>query len=168
MRWHSLWAESAETSLSSVASCQELGQTAEVSSIVRGGQAAVEFPPTLQIIDKQWDPNCCEPSTHWNCACFMQSRAGKESSTETTNIWEMVRSGFACLSRTLPLQSQLGRGETLIPHGWRAPKPAQHVAESGTRSADSCGFVAANRLRTTQHHQRLCHFAGLLRDDWIP
>src|SRR5258707_11063803 len=77
---------------------------------VRGGQAAVELPPTRQIIDKQWDPRCCEPSTHWNCACFMQSRAGMESSAETTNIWEMVRSGFACLSRTLPLAISIGAG----------------------------------------------------------
>jgi hypothetical protein len=63
-----------------------------------------------QIIDKQWDPRCCEPSTHWNCACFMQSRAGMESSAATTNIWKMVRSGFACFSRTLPLAVSIGAG----------------------------------------------------------
>jgi hypothetical protein len=76
-------------------------------------QAAVEPPPTLQIIDKQWDPRCREPSTHWNCACFMPSRAGMGSSAETTNIWEMVRSGFACLSRTLPLAISIGAGRDI-------------------------------------------------------
>ena len=108
VRLHPSRAESAENSLSSVASCQKLAQTVEASSTVRGSQAAVELPPTLQIIDKQWDPRCCEPSTHWNCACFMQSRAGMESSAETTNIWEMVCSGITCLSRTLPLAISIG------------------------------------------------------------
>ena len=37
------------TQLSSVANSQELAQTVEASSTVRG----VELPPTLQIIDKQ-------------------------------------------------------------------------------------------------------------------
>jgi len=44
----------------------------------------------------------------------MRSRAGMDSSAETTNIREMVRSGFACLRRTLPPAISIGAGESLI------------------------------------------------------
>jgi hypothetical protein len=43
----------------------------------------------------------------------MHSRAGMESSAEPTNIWEMVRSGFACLSRTLPVAVSIGAGRDI-------------------------------------------------------
>jgi len=75
----------------------------------------------------------------------LQSRAGMESSAETKNIWEMVRSGFACLSGTLPLQSQLGRGETLILRAQIARKaeeiPVRHREGKGPSTTGRVVFL---------------------------
>ena len=121
-----LWAESAENSLSSGASCQELAQTVDASSTVRGGQTAVELPPTLQIIDKQRDPRCCEPSTHWNCACFMDSREGVDR-------MRVLRTSTRCGAPVLrlsvarcPVQSQMEPGETLTLRA-RVPWEAEEI-----------------------------------------
>src|SRR5260370_39787610 len=99
----------------------------------------------------------------------MQSRGGMESSAETTNIWEMVRSGFACPSRTLPLAISVGAGRDIDtssanraesrrdPHSTSERERTLHDWKSRLPAAfpDPCHLlVRASVLGETAKHRR--------------
>jgi len=72
------------------------------------------------------DPRCCEPSTHWNCACFMDSREGVDR-------MRVLRTSTRCGAPVLrlsvarcPVQSQMEPGETLTLRA-RVPWEAEEI-----------------------------------------
>ena len=121
----SLSPKSAKKSLLSVASCQELAQTVEASSTVRGGQAAVKLPRTLQIIDKQWDPRCSAPPIHWNCSCFKEAAGMDRVQNQLTSEAWSTRVVRGTVTRR-PMQSQLELGKTLT-RETQIPREAEEV-----------------------------------------